>query len=310
MRASRSIDAALFDLFARRHGVASSQDLRAAGIDRDAVMRRVRADLMREVLPRVYAFGPDGATMGGEGQRLAAVLAAGPLAALGWESAARRHGLWMRSRNPDHVHVVTTASRRPDLRARWLTVHRSRTLSADDIEIVDGIATTTALRTCCDLGHVLTPLQIANVLHEATYRRTVDVDALEARLAELGRVRGTGAVRRAIALYRIGSAGTRSASEDRFHAGLVRRRLRRPAVNVRGATGVPGMEVDFVWPRSRLAVEIDGPGHDRPGHAENDALRDAELRAAGWTVLRFTTDQVWAELGRVLDIVTRHLPRR
>jgi very-short-patch-repair endonuclease len=52
---------------------------------------------------------------------------------------------------------------------------------------------------------------------------------------------------------------------------------------------VCGFEVDAVWPRQRLVVEIDGYDTHRTRAAfERDRARDAELQLAGYRVLRFT----------------------
>lgn len=48
-----------------------------------------------------------------------------------------------------------------------------------------------------------------------------------------------------------------------------------------------GYEIDFRWPVYRLVVEIDG-NHTLPSDRRLDPARDAVLRAAGYTVLRFT----------------------
>jgi very-short-patch-repair endonuclease len=50
--------------------------------------------------------------------------------------------------------------------------------------------------------------------------------------------------------------------------------------------------VDFRWPG--LVVEIDGSGHRRPRTAREDRERDAELKAAGYSVMRFTAEQLAA----------------
>ena len=61
--------------------------------------------------------------------------------------------------------------------------------------------------------------------------------------------------------------------------------LPEPAVNIR----VEGRMVDFCWREQRLVVESDGyEFHRGHGSFERDAERDNDLRAAGWTVLRFT----------------------
>jgi very-short-patch-repair endonuclease len=57
-----------------------------------------------------------------------------------------------------------------------------------------------------------------------------------------------------------------------------------PLVNTR----VQDIEVDFLWPDSKLIVEVDGPGHQRPRTQREDAARDERLAAAGYRVKRVT----------------------
>ena len=101
-----------------------------------------------------------------------------------------------------------------------------------------------------------------------------------------------------MALYAAGSAGTRSGAED----ALLRLVADEPLVNVE----LLGFEVDFHWPQRRLAVEIDGPAHGRPPSVAEDARRDRTLRAAGYTILRFTDDDVHQRPRRVSERVAEH----
>ena len=50
---------------------------------------------------------------------------------------------------------------------------------------------------------------------------------------------------------------------------------------------VLGHEVDVFWPEFKLIAEVDGPPHERPRAKRRDRRRDRQLRAAGYTVLRF-----------------------
>jgi hypothetical protein len=84
----------------------------------------------------------------------------------------------------------------------------------------------------------------------------------------------------ALALFRAGSAGTRSGNEVLFL------RLGLPGTLVN--TPLHGYEADFLWPDVKLNVEIDGPQHD----PDEDAIRDRALAAFGYTVPRFTQEQM------------------
>jgi hypothetical protein len=67
---------------------------------------------------------------------------------------------------------------------------------------------------------------------------------------------------------------------------------------------VEGLMVDFHWPQHRLIVETDG--HETHGTRtafERDRARDQRLIAAGWTVLRFTHQQVSEDPRRVREVL-------
>jgi Protein of unknown function (DUF559) len=137
-------------------------------------------------------------------------------------------------------------------------------------------------RTLVDLSDVLTPHQLANVIHEAAYRNLLDERAVRAAMTRANGRHKLHVLTKALVLNAAGSAGTRSELEDRFLALTSKSDLPEPLVNTR----IQDIEVDFHWPDQNLVVEVDGPGHTRPRTEHDDAHRDARLRAAGHTVLR------------------------
>jgi very-short-patch-repair endonuclease len=60
---------------------------------------------------------------------------------------------------------------------------------------------------------------------------------------------------------------------------------------------------DFVCHAARLVVELDGETHDFASSQNNDHVRDAWFRSQGYTVLRFTNDQVMANLEGVVAVI-------
>ena len=50
--------------------------------------------------------------------------------------------------------------------------------------------------------------------------------------------------------------------------------------------------LDLAYPALRVAIEYDGGAHRTQQRAMRDLDRQAYLSAAGWTVLRFTAEQV------------------
>ena len=63
--------------------------------------------------------------------------------------------------------------------------------------------------------------------------------------------------------------------------------------------------VDFHCAKASLVVEVDGPVHD--GHAERDISRQEYIEALGFTVLRFTNDEIENSLETVWDSIREAL---
>jgi very-short-patch-repair endonuclease len=59
--------------------------------------------------------------------------------------------------------------------------------------------------------------------------------------------------------------------------------------------------VDFYAPAAKLVVELDGPYHDDATQALRDHERSVWLAAEGFQVLRFTNDEVSADLDHVVE---------
>ena len=269
----------------RQHGVVTTAQLVACGLSHAAITRRVQGGALHRLGPGVYAVGHS--ALSREGRWLAAVLGGGEGAALSRFAAAK---LWEVSRfGVPIVDVVVPRQRRdrPGVRfQRAVVIERTSHR---------GIPVTTMHRTLVDLGDVLTPHQLANVMHEAAFRGRLVAPAIRDAMV---RVRGRprlSVVERALELHAAGSAGTRSGAEDAFltlvHA------LPEPLVNV----SFEGFERDFRWPG--LVVEIDGPAHGRPHTRLDDAGRDRTLREAGCAVLRFSADDVHRRPREVLAAV-------
>jgi hypothetical protein len=282
--------ASIADVAGRQHGLITTAQLLAAGLSHAAITRRVAGGELHRLGVGVYAVGH--AALSHEGRWLAAVLSGGEGAALGRFAAGK---LWDVSRFAAPVVDVVAPRQR---RARpGIRVHRANALDPRDVTSHRRIPVTTVHRTHVDLADVLTPHQLANVMHEAAFRGRLVVPAIHDAMARVwGRPR-LWVVERALDLHADGSAGTRSGAEDAFLA-LVGD-LPEPLVNV----AFEGFERDFHWPACRLVVEIDGPGHGRPRSRLDDARRDRTLGEAGYTVLRFTDDDVSRRRHELLSAV-------
>jgi len=89
-----------------------------------------------------------------------------------------------------------------------------------------------------------------------------------------------------------GKETTRSNLERHFLRLLRSHKLPLPEVNQR----IGPYEVDFLWRKAKLVVELDGYAyHSDRTSFERDRRRDRELQARGYVVLRFTYREVIEE---------------
>ena len=70
------------------------------------------------------------------------------------------------------------------------------------------------------------------------------------------------------------------------------------------------IRVDLIWSHEKCAVELDGPDHLNTDKYAADRVRDRALQRAGFTVLRYTNDEVLGDVARVLDELERFLLQR
>ncbi len=253
-------------LAARQHGIVTITQL-LEHVSETTVRRWVAGGRLHRVHRGVYAVGHAGLSR--EGRWMAAVLGAGEDAALSHLSVAE---CWRVSRWPcDAIDVLSTRRRT----LAGVRVHTVRSLDERDVTTWNGIRVTTVARMLVDLCDVLTPHQLAFVMHEAAFRRIFDERAVRAAMARANGRRHLHRLERALQLRAQGSAGTRSAKEDAF----LESQDVEPLVNTK-------IEVDFHWPDEGRVVEVDGHGHGRLATRLEDERRDQRLSAAGWDVTR------------------------
>ena len=66
--------------------------------------------------------------------------------------------------------------------------------------------------------------------------------------------------------------------------------------------------VDFAIFRAKLVIEVDGGIHDREAVAQHDAMRQREIEAMGWRVVRFSSeeamsaDTLWGRMTELLGL--------
>jgi very-short-patch-repair endonuclease len=207
------------------------------------------------------------------------VLAVGHRATLSHESAARFHDLISLPSHTIHISTPRQSHSRPGI-----TVHHTQTLTKSDVKTIDGINVTTTARTLFDLaGTSISDDDLAHALANAEYRDRSTRTKLKRIAKRLQGHRGSARVRRLLGDDDV--VITRSWLERRMRALLTSADLPLPKGNAK----VLGRRRDFVWHDQRVVVEVDGwQGHGHRSAFEADRIRDAELTAAGWRVLRFS----------------------
>lgn len=278
-------DIAAAELAATQWGVVTARDLLACGMSRDMIAARLAAARLRRLHRGVYAWGH--AQLRREGRLLASVLACGAGAAASHHSAADHLGLLSTARQRIDVTVAGCGTR---TKRRGIELHVVRRLDRSDVIEERGVPVTTVARTIVDLAADRPPRHAERALEQAYGRCLLAPGALEDALARAAG-RRTGVLRGLI-----GREGpttfTRSELEEAMLATSRAEGLPDPQTNA----FVLGYEVDFLWSDKRLIVETDGFGAHRTKRAfERDRRRDVDLALAGYTVARFTHNQVMLE---------------
>jgi very-short-patch-repair endonuclease len=268
------VDARVAVVAARQHGVVTIEQLRAAGLRRSAVSRRVASGRLHRIHRGVYAVGQP--ALNERGRWRAATLALGAGTVLSHQSAAQ---LWrVLPYEPGAIDVTVPVAGGKALRP-GLRIHRRPGVS--EVTIRDGIPVTTPVRT----------------LNDIRTTAAIEVFRRAAREAEY------------LNLPIGGLAWDRTASplEAMFLRLCRRARLPEPEVNAR----IGRFTVDFLWRRQCLVVETDGYRSHRGRQAfEEDRARDNHLTAMGYDVLRFTYEMLTNEPRDAIALVAARLAAR
>ena len=287
-------DAAIARIAAAQHGVVTAKQLDAVGLGRPAISERARAGRLHRVHQGVYTVGHRAPSL--HGRFMAAALACGEGAVLSHGSAAVLWRLLKPLDGPVHVSVPTTSGRR---KRRGIHLHRCPSLPA----LAEPSPSPTYPQQGGGRGRRLLTTRRDNIPVTSVARTIEDLRAIAFPPRLLRR-----AMRQAelmgLRLDGVESDRTRSDLETYFLALCRRHQLPAPEVNVK----LGDWEVDFLWRSSHIVVEVDSWTYHRGSVAfQDDHARDLDLRAAGYTVLRYTEQQLEEEPRRVAVDVTRAL---
>ncbi|MGH2952728.1 MAG: DUF559 domain-containing protein [Solirubrobacterales bacterium] len=226
---------------------------------------------------------------------MAAVLACGRGTAVSHRSAAR---LWkLIDSLPREVEVTVRRSWRPD--RPGIRVYTTRVLTHGEVRNFRGIPVTSPARTVLDMGAVEPADEHERIVAEALGTRLVtEQDLLD--VLERNRHRPGATPLRLLIEGDGNPARTRSRAERTLLKLLRASPLPAPETNAQ----VDPYEIDLLWRDHRLAVEFDSWSfHSRRPKFERDRVRDADLQAQGFRVIRVT----WRQLTREPEAVVARI---
>jgi very-short-patch-repair endonuclease len=261
----------------RQHGRIAYWQLTDLGLGRGAIAHRAETGRLHAVRRGIYAVGYVSETA--EALEMEAVLACGAGAVVSHWTAAARWKLLRPVRGRVHVSLSS------DRRVPGIRTHLVKALHPHDKTKRDGIPITSVPRTLLDIAGVADERTVRRAVNQAARSGWLNRNAIDEMLQRNPRRQGSKQLRTLIASVHPGTRRTRSDLEVAFLLLLEKYRLPQPVINA----VVMGFEVDFHWPGTNLIVELDGfEYHRTPIERENDRLRDAKLKRAGYEVLRVT----------------------
>lgn len=278
----------------RQHGVVSREQLLAAGVSAQAIGRAVRAGRLRPLFRGVYAVGHIAVRR--EGWWMGALLACGGGAALSHQTAAT---LWELHKGSILPVALITPTDRGRKQSR-IKVHRTR-LHETETLVRDGLRVTTPARTIVDLAATLSARSLREMVERAQDGRRFDPDGISTTLARVPRQAGARPLMDLLELMQPDTDNARSHLERLFLSLVRHARLPRPEVN----REIADRKRDFVWPRQRLVVEVDGYRYHSSRQAKRrDHRRDRQLTTLDWRPVRFTYEDVAFEPAQIARELT------
>ena len=289
----RPVDVVIAQIAAGQFGNISNEQLRAIGLGRTAIHKRVAGGRLHPTFRGVHAVGHE--RLPRFGLYAAAALSYSPDGLVSHAPAAALHGLRQGSVSKVDV-TVPHGSRRgqPGIR-----LHHVRNLQVRDRAECLGIPVTSVARTLLDMAPQVTPRQLERMIRVAQRTGIYDHAEILDVLARSRGHRGETKLRAAVTSAPACPPELRSRLEERFYEETG---LPRGEHNV----SVAGYVVDCLYPEARLIVELDGRSdHERGLAFEDDRRRDADLAAAGYLVLRFTWRRLEQDMPGVIRTVRR-----
>jgi very-short-patch-repair endonuclease len=278
----------------RQGGVIQFHQLLAAGVSRTRIPQLVAAGRIIRLARGTYGMP---AVDPGLRELRATMLLAGPDSVAWRRTAGAWWGLDGVDRSP-HIEVaVGSGGRRRDPR-----VTRSRRRVSMEVTTQRGLVVTTVAQTLLDLGEVCGSDLVERALEDGLRRRLVDLGSLAARAADPWRgSRGIAVLREVLGRRPPGASPTESDAETLFVQLVRRGGFPEPVRQLPLVVDGRPIRLDFGWPACLRAAEIDGAATHAGDALGRDLRRQNALFLEGWSLRRFT----WEDVARHPDYVLR-----
>jgi very-short-patch-repair endonuclease len=255
------------------------------------------------VHPHVYRFtaAPSSLTQ----RAKAASLYAGERAWISHRTAAFKLGMI------DQSHRTIELISERDLRAgRDLKIRVGR-VPRSYATVKDGILMTNSIRTMVDLASVLGEERLEFVLDDCLYRGLVEIGRLTQCAESLGQAgrRRTRVLKDLLGVRGEGLAVPLTVLERQFLKVVRSGDLDEPEKQAIVPSDTSRTwRLDFVYPDNKVLIEVDGRRwHAGRRQAKSDRHRDNVMNVRGWTVLRFTWEDVMNDPEYVIEQLRRAL---
>lgn len=286
-------------LFAAQHAVVARSQILRVGVSASAISRRLGSGEWVAVLPSVYSLAA--APKNGRQGAMAGALWGGTEALISHRSAA---ALWNLQGVKQHQ-VELTIPTRSGLHSKRLKVHRAD-LGPRDRRRIDEIPVTSPERTLIDLAVVLDVGALEIALEDALRKGLTNVSKVQRHLGDFGHAGRTGSRRLAELLAMRGPIAKPTDSTLEVLAIGVLRRFGLPEPTRQHRVVHNGAfigRIDLCYPEAQLVIEADGfEWHSGRQVFESDRIRQNELVALGWRVIRVTKDQLKNHSERFAEI--------
>ena len=300
------VDQLLAALASTQYGSFSRAQALELGASPSLVERRL--DSGRWVLAARGVYSLPGTGVSWHRSLMVACLEAGPDAVASHESAAALHGL---ATFQPGTAVVVTVTHGDHQHLRTGRLRQSTDLATHHRSSIGGIPVTTVARTVVDLAAVVRPGRLRVVVENALASGACTLDGLCRCHQELRRPGKRGMSQLALVLSALGSVSLPAPT-------VLERRLLR--VLREGGLPDPVREhelpwrrdtpgrVDAAYPADKVLVEADSRRwHSRERDFEVDRRRDREAQLAGWSVYRFTWEDIRERPEEIVTTIRRAL---